>query len=138
VKEQELIDRAKALAAAAAAAKLREVIEAIYADDISQEEFPNLLLPQGAVRDFINLRAAYDRSRYLIASQSFDVINAIASGSCVVLETKWTATLAVGVGKLAPGDAMRAPSPSFEFRIAVTGLRGAVQHCYRNHASSKN
>jgi hypothetical protein len=63
VKEQELIDRAKAFVAAVAAAKPREVIEAFYADDILQEEFPNLLLPQGAVRDFINLRAAYDRSR---------------------------------------------------------------------------
>lgn len=114
---QDLIDRAKAFVAAVAAAKPRQTVEAFYADDIVQEEFPNLLLPQGAVRDFINLRASYDRSRYILASQSFEIVNALASGNCVVMETIWTATLAVAVGKLAPGHTMRARfAQFFEFR----------------------
>jgi hypothetical protein len=73
---QELIERAKAFVAAVAAAEPRATIEAFYADDIMQNEFPNLLLPNGAVRDFINLRTAYDKSRHAIAAQSCDVVNA--------------------------------------------------------------
>jgi ketosteroid isomerase-like protein len=114
---QELIERAKAFVAAVAAAGPRASIETFYANDIVQEEYPNLLLPNGAVRDFINLRAAYDKSRHTIAAQSCEIVNAIGSGNCVVLETIWTATLAVGFGKLAAGDTMRARfAQFFEFR----------------------
>jgi ketosteroid isomerase-like protein len=114
---QELIERAKAFVAAVAAAEPRATIEAFYADDIVQEEFPNLLQPNGAVRDFINIRAAYDKSRHAIAAQSCDVVNAVGSGNCVALETIWTATLAVGLGNLAAGDTMRARfAQFFEFR----------------------
>jgi ketosteroid isomerase-like protein len=113
----DLVQRARDFVAAVAAAEPRETIEAFYADDIVQEEFPNLLLPNGAVRDFINLRAAYDKSRYAITAQSYEIVNAIASGNCVVLESIWTATLAVGIGKLVPGDTMRARfAQVFEFR----------------------
>jgi hypothetical protein len=85
----------EAFVAAVAAAVSREAIEGFYAEDIVQEGVSNLLLPNGVVRDFINLRAAYDKSRYVITTQSYDVVNVIASGNCVVLETKWTATGAV-------------------------------------------
>jgi SnoaL-like domain len=115
--EAELIERAKRFVAAIAAAEPREIVEAFYAPDVLQEEYPNLLLPNGAVRDFINLRAAYDKSRYSIVRQSYEVVNAIASSNCVVLETIWTASLAVGIGKLSPGDTMRARfAQIFEFR----------------------
>jgi len=43
-KESELIDRAKALVAAVAAGCPRETVKAFYAEDVMQEEFPNLLL----------------------------------------------------------------------------------------------
>src|ERR1700750_3221663 len=108
MQKQTLIDRAEAFVAAIAAGGPRETVEAFYAEDIVQEEFPNLLLPGGAVRDFINLRAAYDKSRHSISAQSYEVVSAIGSGNTVVLETIWMATLAVGFGKLAAGDTMRA------------------------------
>jgi ketosteroid isomerase-like protein len=53
----------------------------------------------------------------VIASQSYEIVNAIASGNTVVLEAIWTATLALGFGSLAPGDTMRARFAQFlEFR----------------------
>jgi hypothetical protein len=117
LKEQYLIDRAKAFVAAVAAAAPREAIEAFYTEDVIQEEFPNLLLPQGAVRDFINLRAAYDKTRYAIATQSYEIVNAFASGNCVILETVWTATLSISLDSLAAGDTLRAHLVQlFEFR----------------------
>src|SRR3954463_6677709 len=108
MQEQELIERAKAFVAVVSAAAPREAIEAFCAEDIVQEEFPNLLRPQGAVRDFINWRAVCDRARYSLASQSNEVINAVAQGNCVIVETKWTAAFAVNFGKLVPGDTVRA------------------------------
>ena len=60
--EADLIERAEAFVAAVAAAEPREIIEAFCARDVVQDEFSNLLRPNGAVRYFINLRAAYDKS----------------------------------------------------------------------------
>jgi hypothetical protein len=84
--EADLIEHAKAFVAAVAAAEPREIIEDFYAQDVVQEEFPNLLRPHGAVRDFINLRAAYDKSRYALAEQSYEVVNAMALGHCTMLK----------------------------------------------------
>jgi ketosteroid isomerase-like protein len=115
--EADLIERAEAFVAAVAAAEPKEIMEAFCARDVVQEEFPNLLRPNGAVRDFINLRAAYDKSRYALAEKSYEIVNAMASGHCAMLETIWNATLAVGFGKPAPGDRMRAHfAQVFEFR----------------------
>jgi hypothetical protein len=130
LKEQELIDRAKAFVAAVAAAAPRETIEAFYTDDVIQEEFPNLLLPHGAVRDFINLRAAHDKTRYAIEAQSYEIVHAVASGNCVVLETIWNARLAVDLVSLVPGDTMRAQlAQIFEFRDGLI-FRLRIYSCY--------
>ncbi|NOJ48761.1 nuclear transport factor 2 family protein [Bradyrhizobium archetypum] len=130
MKEQHLIDRAKAFVAAVAAAAPREAIEAFYAEDVIQEEFPNLLLPDGAVRDFINLRAAHDKTRYTIEQQSFEIVNAVASGNCVLLEIIWNATLAADLDPLTPGDRMRAQlAQVFEFRDGLI-FRLRTYSCY--------
>jgi hypothetical protein len=60
--EADLIESAEAFVAAVAAAEPREIIEAFCARDVVQDELSNLLCPNGAVRYFINLRAAYDKS----------------------------------------------------------------------------
>jgi hypothetical protein len=49
--EADLIERAEAFVAAVAAAEPREIIEAFCARDVVQEKSPNLLRPNGAVRD---------------------------------------------------------------------------------------
>jgi ketosteroid isomerase-like protein len=115
--DQKLIDRAKCFVAAVAAGKPRDVIESFYTDDVIQEVYPSLVAPNGAVRDFIHMRAAYDRSRHIIRAQTYDVVNAFASGNTVVIEVIWTATMEVEVGRLKPGDTMRARfAQFFEFR----------------------
>jgi len=115
--EQKLIDRAKAFVAAVAAAKPREVIESFYTEDVTHIVHPSLVAPQGMVRDFIHIRAAYDRARYVIRAQTYDVVNAFACGNTVVIEVIWNATLGVEVGALQPGDTMRARfAQFFEFR----------------------
>ena len=117
MRNENLIERAKAFVAAVAARAPVEVIESFYAPDVIQEEFPNRLIPSGTTRDLAALRDADARGRQVIAAQTCEVVNAVATGHCVALEVIWTGTLAVALGSLKPGDRMRARfAQFFEFR----------------------
>ena len=84
---------------------------------VSQEEFPNRLLPKGTVRNLEALRDASAKGRKVIKAQTIEIVNAVSSGQCVVLEAIWTGTLAVGFGTLKPGDQLRARfAQVFEFK----------------------
>jgi hypothetical protein len=56
------------LKAAASAAPAQE-IEAFYAPDVVQEEFPNRFLPNGAVRDLAALREAGEKGRKVMSAR---------------------------------------------------------------------
>ena len=90
---------------------------AFLAEDVVQEEFPNRLLPQGAVRDLAALREAAERGRKVMAAQMYEILNEVASGNQVALEVQWTGTLAIPFGSLPAGGQMRARFAIFlEFR----------------------
>ena len=109
----DLVERAKAFVAAVAAGAPDAALEAFYAPDVEQTEFPNRFVPDGAVRDLSGLREAAARGRQTMSAQSFEVINALRTGDCVALEAIWTGTLAVAVGALRPGDVMTARFAQF-------------------------
>lgn len=114
---EDLIARAKAFVAAIEADAPWDVIAGFYAPDIVQEEFPNRLLPNGAARDLAALADANAKGRHVLASQRYEVLNALGAGDTVVLEAKWSGTLAVDIGALKAGDVMRARfAQIFEFR----------------------
>ena len=46
----------------------------------------------------------------MIKAQTIEIVNAVSSGQCVVLEAIWTGTLAVGLGTLKPGDSPKSSS----------------------------
>jgi len=102
-----LIERAKAFVKAVAAHAPWAEIEAYYAPGIMQEEFPNRLLPKGAIRNLDALREASAKGRQVISTQTVEIVRAISSNPCVALEAIWTGTLAVGVGELKSGDQLR-------------------------------
>jgi ketosteroid isomerase-like protein len=111
-----LIERAKAFVQAVAAQAPWAEIEPYYAPDVSQEEFPNRLLPKGTVRNLEALREASAKGRKVIKAP-IEIVNAVSSGQCVVLEAIWTGTLAVGFGTLKPDDQLRARfAQIFEFK----------------------
>src|SRR5262245_28872734 len=88
-----------------------------FAEDVVQHEFPNRLVPNGAVRDLAALKEAAQRGRNVVTSQRFELLNAVASGDSVAVEASWTATLAVRIGSIPPGGEMRARfAIFFEFR----------------------
>jgi ketosteroid isomerase-like protein len=79
-----------------------------FTPDVLQIEYPNRFVPEGARRGLQQLREAGERGRQVIASQRYEIRNAIASGDTVALEVDWTATLKVPVGTLPAGGQMRA------------------------------
>jgi len=114
---QELIERAKAFMKAIASTAPAHEISAFYAPDVVQEEFPNRLLPNGASRDLAALRDAGEKGRKPMSGQTIEIVNAVGTGDCVVIEAIWTGTLAIGLGVLKPGDQIKARfAQVFEFR----------------------
>jgi len=88
-----------------------------YAPDVVQEEFPNRLMPNGARRDLQALTEGRARGQALLASEHFEVLNAIASGEQVAMEVVWTATIRQAAGPFAAGQSLRARFAIFiEFR----------------------
>jgi ketosteroid isomerase-like protein len=82
--------------------------ETIFHPNIVQEEFPNLLMPQGQRRTLDGLYAGMNMGKQILSSQHYDVRNAFASGDWVTLEVVWTGTLSKDVGKLPAGKELRA------------------------------
>lgn len=94
-----------------------ESVDAFFAPDIIQDEFPNRLVPSGARRNLNALREAAARGKAVIKSQRFEVQTAHAVGDTVILELLWVGTLRVPVGSLSAGAEMRAHFAMFlEFR----------------------
>jgi len=81
---------------------------AFYHPAVQQLEFPNRLVPAGAVRDLSALREAAARGRGVLRRQRYAVRAALVQGSRVALEALWVGILAVPVGTLPAGAEMRA------------------------------
>jgi ketosteroid isomerase-like protein len=79
-----------------------------FTPDATQEEYPNRLLPHGAKRDLAAILDGAAKGRRVLSSQTFEVQTELAAGDGVALEVQWTGTLAVAIGTLPAGEAMRA------------------------------
>jgi len=76
--------------------------------DVVMEEFPNRIVPNGAVRDLAALKEANARGRQVIREQRYDVRAVLEDGDRIALEVTWTGVLAIPLATLQPGDEMRA------------------------------
>ena len=79
-----------------------------FTEDVVQEEFPNALVPSGARRTLADLKAAGERGRNVLQSESYEIINVCETGERVAAEVLWRGVLAVPLRSLKPGDAMKA------------------------------
>ena len=94
-----------------------EMLAAFYTPDAQQIEFPNRLTPTGATRDLAALLEGAERGQKVLSGQTYELVNAVASGDRVALEVKWTGTLAIAIGALPVGGQMHAHFAQFiEFR----------------------
>jgi ketosteroid isomerase-like protein len=111
------VDIARRYLAALSDGAAPDEVAQFYAPDVVQEEFPNRLMPNGATRDLRALKEGRARGQALLASEHFEVLNAIASGEQVALEVVWTATIRQAAGPFAAGQSLRARFAIFmEFR----------------------
>ena len=85
-----------------------DALAVFFAPDVEQTEFPNRLVPAGATRDLAALLDGAIRGQQVLRGQRYAVRRAHATGDTVILEILWVGTLALTVGKLGPGDEMRA------------------------------
>lgn len=83
-------------------------VEAFFAPDIIQTEFPNRLTRKETHRDLAALITSSAQGRKIVAKQTFDVKNIFAAGNTVVAETLWTGTFTIPIESLQPGQEMRA------------------------------
>jgi ketosteroid isomerase-like protein len=78
-----------------------------FAADVTQEEFPNRLLPEGAQRDLAGLREAATRGHTLLSEQRFELLEVTAEGNRVVVEAEWHGTVARGLNPFKAGMVLR-------------------------------
>jgi ketosteroid isomerase-like protein len=111
------MNRADVVRAYLKAIEQREDSLAYFTDDAVQEEYPNALAPAGVRRTIAELRAANDRGRGVLTSETYEIITLVESGDVVACEVLWRGILAVPLRTLKPGDAMKARfAVFFEFR----------------------
>jgi len=92
-----------------------------YAHDVVQREFPNRLVAAGATRDLAALRLGAERGKQVITSERYEIVNLVEHGDEVAAEVIWTGVLAIALGALAAGDAMRA-----HFGVFLTWRDGKI------------
>ncbi|MFY0569829.1 nuclear transport factor 2 family protein [Archangium lansingense] len=90
-----------------------EALAAFFHPEVTQQEYPNRLVPTGATRDLRALLEGAERGQKAVGSQRYEVRHTVAEGDHVALEVDWSATLKVPVGKLPAGGTMRATLAMF-------------------------
>jgi hypothetical protein len=101
------LSRAQIVRAYLRAIEQRKDVSAFYAADVVQEEFPNLLSPAGARREFTELKDATRRGKGVMRSESYEIMSLIEANDTVACEILWRGVLGVPLRSLKPGDEMR-------------------------------
>jgi ketosteroid isomerase-like protein len=115
--DNENLDRARRYLEAIGNGVSFDELAEFYARDVVQHEYPNQLVPDGARRNLTQLREAWEKGQQVVASQSYDILSAVAGENVVGLEVVWTATLKVPIGSIPAGGQMRAHIAMFlEYR----------------------
>jgi ketosteroid isomerase-like protein len=113
----EVLELTRRYFAALEAGATGDALAAFYAPEAVQEEFPNRLSPSGARRDLAAILDAAERGQKVMASQRYEILQAVADGERVAVEFRWSGTLAVPVASLPAGAEMRGRFACFlEFR----------------------
>jgi ketosteroid isomerase-like protein len=113
----EVLELTRRYFAALEAGTTGDALAAFYAPEVVQEEFPNRLLPHGALRGLDAILRAAERGQQVMTSQRYEILRALADGDRVAVEFRWAGTLAVPVGGFAVGAEMRGRFALFmEFR----------------------
>jgi ketosteroid isomerase-like protein len=84
-----------------------------FAPEVIVEIFASKFFPNGSRDNLAGIRAAAERGKKVLTSQTYAVRNALANGDQVALEIDWTGTLAVPFQTIPAGGQMRAHFAAF-------------------------
>ena len=107
------MNRAGIVRAYLEAIEQRKDATAFYTRDMVQEEFPNLISPTGARREFADLKEAGQRGQNVLRSETYEIVTLVETGDVVACEILWRGVLAVALRSLKPGQEMRARFAAF-------------------------
>ena len=94
-----------------------EEIVGFFAPEAVAHWYPHKLVPKGMTADLAAMRASSERGSKLMASQKYEVRNALADGDRVGMEIDWTGVLAMQFETIPAGGEMKAHFAMFlEFR----------------------
>ena len=111
------LDAARQYLAAIQRGATGEELAQFLTPDVTQEELPNRVVPDGKRRKLAGILEAAERGQKVLSAQRFEIRSAVATGDRVILEVLWVGTLAIPFGTIPAGGEMRAHSAMFlEFR----------------------
>lgn len=103
--------------AAISAGPSRDELAQFFTADVVQHEFPNRLLPQGAVRDLAAILDASERGKTLLAKQEFKLLSCVVNENRAAAEADWLGVIGADIGPFKEGTQLRARfAMFFEFR----------------------
>ena len=98
-----------------------------YAPDCVQVEFPNVLVPNGAVRHLLDIAAAARRGAEIVEHQSYTIENWLENGNQIAFEATFRASFRIDLPALSRGRQMTA---RFGVFIQVENSRILRHHTY--------
>ncbi len=111
------LDAARQYLAAIQRGATGDELAQFFTPDVTQEELPNRVVPDGKRRKLAGILEAAERGQKVLTGQRFEIRSAVATGERVILEVLWVGTLAIPFGTIPAGGEMRAHSAMFlEFR----------------------
>ena len=79
-----------------------------FSKDIEQTEFPNRLNPKGGKSDYSTMLERSEKGKKILTRQEYNIQKEYVSGNTVVLEVNWLGIFSIPIGKIQPGQPLRA------------------------------
>lgn len=79
-----------------------------FASEVTLEIFPSRFFPKGSRSNLQGIRTAAERGKKVMANQSYEIKNALASSDQVALEVEFIGTLLASFQHIPAGGQMRA------------------------------
>lgn len=90
-----------------------ENIAELFAPDMTIEQLPNRIYPNGVRFNASQMSEGFKKGRKLFSSQTYEIKSHAFHDEILAAEVLWTGTLAAAFGNLKVGDQMRAHSAMF-------------------------
>jgi ketosteroid isomerase-like protein len=102
------LETARHYLAAVSSGATGDALAQFFTPDVTQEEFPNRVSPDGKRRKLAAILEGAERGQKVLSAQRFEIRSAIATADRVILEVLWVGTLAIPFGTIPIGGEMRA------------------------------